>query len=270
MNLFQVIILSLVEGFTEFLPISSTGHLLLVQQIFKWEVPFSFDLFIQLGAYSAALIYFFPRIKTIYKSLLKLSQKKKLKSTDKDNIRLGEFIIYSSIPTIVLFFLLNDKIETYLHKTLVISINLIVVGILMILVERFSKHKKTIKDVSLKDTLILGTLQSLAIIPGISRSGSIITGGLALNYKRQDITELSFLLGIPVILGAGFKSLLDLMENIDFFKENLLLLVIGFTISFITGYFSIKMLLRFVQNRSLEVFGIYRIIVGFILVLLSL
>lgn len=249
MNLFQTIFLSLVEGITEFLPISSTGHLILTAHILNipnTEFVKSFMIIIQLGAILSVVFLY-------YKDLL--------------NKKIWPPIITAFIPSAVIGLLFYHFIKSYLlGNSMVTVIMLFIGGVAFIVVELWNKKRieddKDIKiqDISLTKSFILGIFQSISIIPGTSRAGSTILGGLTLGISRKASAEFSFILAIPTMLAA---SMLDVYETkLDFTNQELLMLSIGFVLSFIFAALSIKFLLKYLQNHTFIPFGVYRIIVA--------
>lgn len=247
MNLIQTLILSAVEGFTEFLPISSTGHLILTAQILgvaQTEFVKSFEIIIQLGAILAVVVLYF-------KTLL--------------NKKNWPQILIAFVPSAIIGFLLYNFIKGYLFENvLIIVLALLIGGIIYIVVEYLHKDKKQtemkIEDITYKNALIIGLFQSISIIPGVSRAGSSILGALLLGINRKTAAEFSFILAVPTILGA---TVLDIFETkLSFSSNEMILLIIGFLGSFIFAFVSIKILIRYVENHSFIIFGAYRIILA--------
>lgn len=245
MNIIDVMILSFIEGVTEFLPISSTGHLILASQLLGIEQNSflkSFQIVIQLGAILAVLFLFWRKFLDI-KLLIKL------------------FI--SFVPTGFCGLLLYKFIKDLFHSHTV-AYMLIIGGILFIILEVFLKDKKpevySVESISYKRAFLIGCFQCLAMIPGTSRSGATIFGGLLLKLDRKVATEFSFLLAVPTMF---FASGYDIYKNIDTFSaQNISFILIGMFLTFIFAIFAIKVLLKFISNFSYISFGIYRIIIG--------
>lgn len=249
MTIFDATILGIIEGLTEFLPISSTGHLIITADILGLEpTKFlkSFEIFIQLGAILAVLFLY----------IKKITQNKKV----------VENLIYAFIPTAILGFFFYDYVKIFLSKTIIIPITLIIGGIIMILVENKIKNKKLDKEINKKEAVLLGTIQTLAFIPGISRSGSIIVAGLLRNISRKEIVEFSFLLALPTMLAATSFDLIK--SNLDFTKNEVILLATGFITSFVVALFAIKTFLKFISNHDFKVFGWYRIVSGILFLII--
>ncbi len=247
MNIIDVVILSIIEGVTEFLPISSTGHLILASKLLEIEQDSfltSFQIIIQLGAILAVLFLFWRKFLDV-KLLAKL------------------FIAF--LPTGIFGLLLYKFIKNLFHPNTV-AYMLIIGGILFIVLELFLKDKKTkvnsIESISYKNAFFIGCFQCLAMIPGTSRSGATIFGGLLLKLDRKVATEFSFLLAVPTMfIASGY----DIYKNIDTFStQNISFILFGMVSTFIFAIFAIKILLKFISNFSYISFGIYRIIVGII------
>lgn len=254
-------ILGIIQGITEFLPISSSGHLIIFEQLFGLEVEklLDYDITIHMGTLLAILIFF----RTDIFSLLKFENKKMI----------GNLLI-ASLPAIIIGLFFKDQIEEIFRSTFSVSIFLIVVGALFFLPENIivkqanqksqtNKANENIPNLNLKNALIVGLAQSLALMPGVSRSGSTILTGTLLGLPRAEAARFSFLLGSIAIAGAGVLGLKDL-GSLELSGE---VLLTGFISSFISGILSIKFLMGFLKKYSLRAFGAYRIILGLALLL---
>lgn len=253
---FQVIVLGIVQGAGEFLPISSTAHLVLVPYLFSWKDPgLSFDVALHLGTLLAIVIYFWKDWLEIFKlgaSSMKIIKYKSDSYLDNKNI--FWLIIIATIPGAIAGFFLEKKAETIFRDPLIISSALALVGLVLFLTDKYAKHRKRISEVNFKDSVVVGISQAVAIIPGVSRSGATITAGLAMGLNRKDAARFSFLLSAPIILGASIFKLPELFsEKINPF------IIIGIVFSFVSGYLSIKYLLKFVEKSSYQVFFWYRL-----------
>lgn len=246
MNYLQTLILSIVEGITEFLPISSTGHLILASDLLKisqTEFQKSFEIIIQLGAILSVVVIYF-------KIFLR-------------NRKIWEKILVAFLPTGVLGFTLYKLIKHYLlGNTVVVLLSLFIGGIVLIILEKMHNEEKSklddIEKISLKNAFFIGLFQSISMIPGVSRAAATIFGGLFLGLKRKTAVEFSFLLAVPTMLAA---SVFDLYKShLSFTSYEYSLLLIGFIGAFITAFFAIKYFLRFIENHTFIPFGIYRII----------
>lgn len=256
MSFLDAIILGIVEGITEFLPISSTAHLMMASKILEIsqsEFVKSFEIMIQLGAIVAVLFTFGGRL---------------VKTPS-----LWKKIAIAFIPTAIIGFFLYEFIKVYLIGNLLIAVlSLIIGGLILIGLERFVLKSPAVEndtnDITSKQAFIIGVVQSLAIIPGVSRSAATIVPALLFGASRRAAAEFSFLLAVPTI-GAAVGY--DLVKNFGTLDGNIVILIIGFGASFVAAVLSIKFLLSFIQNHSYSVFGIYRIIIAalFFLVFLA-
>lgn len=250
MHVIYAIILALVEGITEFLPISSTGHLILVSNLLRLpqtEFIKSFEIIIQLGAIVAVIAMYW---KTLW-------EKKTL----------WPRIIIAFIPTAFVGFFLYDYIRGFLlGNTMVTLAALLIGGIILILVEKFYKeekhHVQSPEKLSYKASFLIGVVQSLSVIPGVSRSASSILGGMFLGASRKAAVEFSFFLAIPTVMAASGLDLLK--SNLSFSLYEWDILLVGFTGSFLVAHFVIKFFLSYVQKHSFAVFGVYRIILAIV------
>jgi undecaprenyl-diphosphatase len=256
MNIFQVIIISIVEGLTEFLPISSTAHMDIVRaflSIQSSDFIKSFEIIIQLGAILSVFVIYFKKIFSSWKNVLNL--------------------IIAFIPTGIIGFLLYKIIKSFLLGNIFVMIlALLVGGIIIILFENFNKNKKIdeddtleIKDMKVRDLIILGIAQSLAVIPGVSRSGAIIICGRALGIGKKLITDFSFLLAIPTMFLA---VVYDVYKNgLNFSSDEWGFIVLGFVVAFIVAFIVAKWFLNYIRKHDFRVFGWYRIILAILLIL---
>lgn len=274
MNIIEAIVLGIIQGLTEFLPISSTGHLTVVGKLLnlisaeKPEQWTAFIAVIQLGTLLAVLVYFRFDIISIVKEFLNdnLFEKKNF-SEQSQNSKMGWYLIISTLPVAVIGLAFKDIIEGLFTKNLyVISFSLIVLAVILALAERVGKFNRHLRDIRWYDALIVGIAQSLALIPGSSRSGTTITAGLFLGFDRETAARFSFLMSIPAVLASG---LLEFYESIKFIDFNSLINLIAATIaSAIIGYLSIEFLLKYLRRKSTLIFIVYRIIVGIIILFL--
>ena len=277
MNIVFSIIFGIIEGITEWLPVSSTGHLILFQSFMQfkdvspgfWEV---FEVVIQLGAILAVVFLYFKKIWPF--SLEKKSGKSKIK-TNKSIIQLWIKIIISCLPVVLIaIFKLDDLAEQFFYNPTSIAIMLILVGIAFILVERKNKNKKnyrvnSIEELSYRDALIIGVFQTIAaLFPGTSRSGATIIGALLIGVSRVTSAEYTFYLAIPTMFGA---SLLKLVKfGFGFTGAELVILLIGTIVAFAVSIFVIRFLMNYIKKHNFEAFGWYRIFVGIIVLALIL
>lgn len=270
MNFLDAAILGALQGITEFLPISSSGHLILAEKFLNLEVESlkTFDVMLNLGTLLAVLIYFWHEVKGMIIALWKFVTRK-LPAND-PYAKLIVYLILGTIPAVI-FGLFGDTIDLYFRNAKSVTILMIVVACIFIIAELFYKKVKTKKlEVSTwKQALIIGFAQSLALIPGISRSGSTIVAGLFQGIERENVAKFSFLLSIPAVCGAltltGIKILKSGTVDVDFGP-----LFVGFLTSFIFGILSVAFLMRFLKKHSLNVFAWYRIIFAILLFTLFL
>ncbi len=267
--IFKAIIMGMVEGITEFLPISSTGHLILADSLLNFWTKDKADLFIvviQLGAISAVIYLYWGRL---WRALMGLITGK---DPERKNPRqLGISLIISTIPIMLIGLMFDKALKAALFNPTVVAISLIVGGLIIFWAER-QQYKHTVKyaeaeDIDIKTAIIIGLIQCLALIPGTSRSGSTIIGSLFLGVSRKASAEYSFFLGIPVLVGAG---LLDLTKNHHILTtaEDWTIMAVGVVVSFIFAMIFIKWLVNWVSTRDFTIFAWWRIVVG-ILVLIA-
>ena len=270
MEWWQAIILGIIEGITEFLPVSSTGHLTITQKLFGMQLDdpslTAFTVIIQIGAIVAAIVYFWSDIWRVLTAWWKgLWSSKHRKNFD---YKYGWAIIIGSLPIAVIGLLFKDQIETTLRSLWFVAIGLIGWSVVMWLADRIGqKATRVEKDVTWKDTLAIGVMQCLALIPGVSRSGATISGGLFRKFDRVSATKLSFFLGIPALFAAGvFQSIAQYqhISNGVGWGDTILAGVV----SFIVGYISIVWLLKFVSSNNFSVFIWYRLLLGGVIIAL--
>lgn len=274
MSVIEAIILGIIQGITEFLPISSTGHLTLAGKLMgliseehpeHWT---SFIAVIQLGTMLSILVYFWKDLWNIFVEFIKNNLQKRVRYSDQPlNAKLGWMIIAGTVPIVFIGLLFKDQIEGAFTKNLyVISGSLIVLAIILAFAEKTAKFKKEIKDVTLLDSILVGIAQVIALIPGSSRSGTTITGGLFLGLKRDVAARFSFLLSVPAILASG---MLQLIESLEFINYDIAVnLTIATVVSGISGYLAIDFLLKFLKKNSTFVFIFYRIALGALILFL--
>lgn len=268
-NSFQAIILGMVQGLTEFLPISSTAHLKVVPVALGWGDPgVTFTAVIQLGSIVAVIWYFWSDLSQITQGMFKAV---KTSNYNSQEFRLAMGIGLGTLPIIVFGLLLKvlvpDLDNSPMRSLTAIAIASIVMALLLAASEKISLHKRNFEDLSWQDGVLMGFAQSLALIPGVSRSGSTITAGLFMNLERATAARFSFLLGIPAITLAGLVELKDVLEK-GLQAETLIPVTIGVISSGIFSYLAIAWLIRYLQKRDTWVFVWYRLIFG-ILILVS-
>jgi len=264
-EIIKAIVLGIVQGLTEFLPISSTAHLRIVPALFGWEDPgAAYSAVIQIGTMLAVVIYFF-------KDLLKISSKVVMNLKNKKFItdyesKLGWYIIIGTIPIIIFGLLLENLIENEFRSLYVISFSLIFFAIILGIAEKLSKKNLDLKDITLGRALIVGFAQALALIPGASRSGVTITGGLFAGFNREAAARFSFLLSVPAVLLSGLYEFYKILPV--FTDQSALSLIVATVTSFLSGILAIELLLRYLRTHSTFVFVWYRIALGILLLVL--
>jgi undecaprenyl-diphosphatase len=272
MNILQAIVLGIVQGLTEFIPISSSAHLVIIPWLFNWNDPalesLTFDVALHLGTLVALLAFFWSDwIRLVKSGVASIVERSIGDSIDR---KLAWYLVIGTIPGGVVGLLFEHKIEDLFHPSdgAIVSSSMIwmaviiaLLGALLFLAERLAKHERRMNGLTFKDCILIGLSQALAIFPGVSRSGATITTGLALGLERETAARFSFLLSAPIIAGAGLKSLWDIYKGIHSGAipgSELVLFPIGFVAAAISGYFCIKYLLRFLQNNPTNVFVYYR------------
>lgn len=262
MDIIQAITLGVVQGLTEFLPISSTAHLALVPWFFGWKDPgLTFDVALHVGTFIAVAIYFREDLIQMFFSWLKSFRG--FDPTDPYQ-KLSWLVIFGCIPAVIAGFLLDDMIAGVFRSPYVIAASLIGVGILIAIAERVTTHTRTWKDMKLSDALLIGLAQALALIPGTSRSGATITMGLFLGLERADAARFSFLLGFPVIFGSAVFKLKDVAHD-PLLAAQLPMIGVGVVASAISGYLCVRFLMKFLQTNTMTVFVVYRIMLGLVI-----
>ncbi|MBI2309808.1 undecaprenyl-diphosphate phosphatase [Candidatus Collierbacteria bacterium] len=249
MNLIQTLILSIVEGITEFLPISSTGHLILVSKLLnlsQTEFVKSFEIAIQLGAIMAVTVLY-------YRKLI-------------DNKKLYPRILAAFLPSAIIGFILYKFIKQYLiGDSRIVLASLLIGGILLIILEKILAKTKiqknlTIEKLGIKPCLMIGLAQTVSMIPGISRAAATIIGGMSVGLSRSSAVEFSFLLAIPTMVAA---TGLDLIKSYQYFSaQDIKFLIVGFIVSFISAKIAVEWLIKFMKNHSLAAFGVYRVVLA--------
>ena len=288
-EILKTILLGIVEGITEWLPISSTGHLILVNQFIELkqseEFMEMFDVVIQLGAILAVVVLYWNKLWPFH--LKKNAPKKSwfakeaesgfVSSLQKvcnnycfmDKIVLWLKIVFACIPAMVIGLPLDDWMETHFHNAMVVALMLILYGIIFIILENYNKTREnritTLKELSFKDAFLIGMFQVLSLIPGTSRSGSTIIGGMLIGTSREVAAEFTFFLAIPVMFGASFIKLLKF--GLAFSSAELIALLVGMVTAFLVSVLAIKFLMEYIKKNDFKVFGWYRIILGALVLL---
>ncbi|MCW2831920.1 MAG: undecaprenyl-diphosphatase [Aeromicrobium sp.] len=269
MDFLQAVVLGVIQGLTEFLPISSSAHLAIFPQLFGWGDPgASFTAVIQIGTELAVLIYFWKDIVTIatgwIRGLFSATAREALEW------RMGWFVIIGSLPIVILGLLFQDAIKTEFRRVWLIAIALIVFGLLLGLAERWGRKNRPIDTLTTRDAVLFGLAQACALFPGVSRSGGTITMGLLLGYERRAATRYAFLLAIPAVFGAGIFSIKDVIaggpDQTNAYGVGPT--VVATVVSFVVGLAIIHWLLEYVSRKSYTPFVIYRVALGVVVLVL--
>lgn len=261
----KVIILGIVEGITEWLPISSTGHLILVEEFVKLKMSDGFmsmfNVVIQLGAILAVVVIYFHKLNPF--SNTKTNKQKML------TLQLWVKVLAASVPAAIIGLLFDDYIDAHLMNYVVVAIMLVFYGILFIVIEKQNEHSKPsvkrLSDITIPMALIIGGFQVLSLIPGTSRSGATIIGGLLIGAARGVAAEFTFFLAIPVMFGASLLKIIKF--GFHFTGAEAFLLLLGCAVSFGVSIFAIKFLMQYIKNHDFKAFGYYRIVLGIIVLL---
>jgi undecaprenyl-diphosphatase len=258
MTIFESILLGIIQGLTEFLPISSSAHLVLVPFWFNWQFPteqiFVFDVLVQMGTLAAVIIFFWKDLIRIITAAIKgLIDRKPFQT---EEAKLGWWIILATIPAGIFGVLVKDQVEAAFNNPVMTAVFLLLTAALLIIAERFGKRQKDLNQITWLDAIIIGVFQALSIFPGISRSGSTISGAMIRNINRPAAARFSFLMSIPVMLAAGGLAVLELLD-MSGLSSFLPIVLIGVIVAGAVGYFSIRWLLQYLQRHSFYGFAIY-------------
>jgi len=280
----EAIILGIVQGLTEYIPISSSAHLIIVPWLFNWTdatlTSLSFDVALHMGTLIAVLGFFAADWARLIGAWFASIKERKIAGND--DRRLAWLILLGCIPGGIAGVLGESKIDELFHQPnvpiktnaiLVLAVIIILLAFALFIVERVAKHTRDMNSLTWKDVAIIGLAQALAIFPGVSRSGSTISAGMAVGLKREDAARFSFLLGAPIIAGAGLKSAWDLVQQSQagaVAGNQWVLFILGFVAAAVSGYFCIKYLLRFLQSHSTDVFVYYRWVLAALIVVVAL
>lgn len=263
MTTFQAIILGIIQGLTEFLPVSSSGHLTLTPFFFGWTLPadevYVFGVLVQMGTLVAVIVYFWQDLWRISKATL--TSLWKPGSYGNVDVRLGVYLIIATIPAGVAGLLFKDQVESAFSNPVLTAVFLMLTAILLAIGEDAGGRTEELEDMGWKDALWMGMFQALAIFPGISRSGATITGGMIRQLDRPAAARFSFLMAVPIMLAAGAVAVVDLLAlpSLDVFAGPLLA---GFVVSGVVGYLSIRWLLNYLANHPVYIFSGYLAVVG--------
>ncbi|HEV2873711.1 MAG TPA: undecaprenyl-diphosphate phosphatase [Thermoleophilaceae bacterium] len=268
MSILEAIVLGIVQGLTEFLPISSTGHLRIVPAFVGWEDPgAAFTAVTQLGTMAAVLLYFREDLVRIafawWRSLFDRPLRREL------DARLGWYIVLGTIPIGIFGVLFKDQIETGARDLYLIGVALIVLGLVLLVAEKVGTRERGIEDIRTKDGFAIGLAQALALVPGVSRSGATITAGLFMGLDRPAAARFSFLLSVPAVVLSGLLELGTILSDDDGESTSLVALVVATLMAFVSGYAAIAWLLRFLSTHSTVIFVVYRVALGVVVLALT-
>ena len=267
MSLIEAIVLGIAQGLTEFLPISSTGHLRIIPAFAGWEDPgAAFTAVTQLGTMAAVLLYFRHDLLRIARALLRSVRDREARS--ELDARLGWYILLGTVPIGIFGILFKDQIETGARDLYLIGVTLIVLGLVLYVADKTSKRERSIEQIRTRDGFLMGLAQALALIPGVSRSGSTITAGLFLGFDRTAAARFSFLLSIPAVVLSGLLELGSIVSGEEGQHTGAVELVVATLLAFVTGYASIAFLLRWLTSHSMDIFVVYRVALGALVLIL--
>jgi undecaprenyl-diphosphatase len=260
-DLLQAIVLGVVQGLTEFLPISSSAHLRILPAFAGWSDPgAAFTAVVQLGTMAAELLFFRHDLLRIGRAWLGALRRPELRGTL--DARLGWYLILGTLPISVLGLAFEDDIETTFRALALIGTTLIALGLVLLFADRVGRRQRGIADLTLRDGLIMGAAQTLALVPGVSRSGATLTAGLLLGLERPAAARFSFLLSIPAVVLSGLYQLFDILSGEESTGVGTAGLVLATLLAFVSGYAAIALLLRYVASHTFGVFVGYRVVLG--------
>ncbi len=257
MSIFSSIILGIIQGGAEFLPISSSGHLIIARDIFGWHgsTDLAFDAVLQLATVIALIVYFHKDIWNILKAFFAMIQGKFVEQKEKVMIWA---IIIGTVPAVIAGLVLQKYMETTFRSAVLVCIILLIGSGVMFFAEKFASKNK---ELTIKKGFWVGVFQCLALVPGFSRSGATISGGLIFGLTREEATRFSFLLSVPILLGSSLKELVSIIRS-GAFATNSINLLFGTIVAFIVGLLAIKFMIKFLKNNSLNIFIYYRVILA--------
>jgi undecaprenyl-diphosphatase len=266
-SLIEAIVLGIAQGLTEFLPISSTGHLRIIPAFAGWEDPgAAFTAVTQLGTMAAVLLYFRHDLLRIARAWLRSVRDREARS--ELDARLGWYILLGTVPIGIFGILFKDQIETGARDLYLIGVTLILLGLVLYVADKTSKRERSIEQIRTRDGFLMGMAQALALIPGVSRSGSTITAGLFLGFDRTAAARFSFLLSIPAVVLSGLLELGSIVSGEEGQHTGAVELVVATLLAFVTGYASIAFLLRWLTSHSMDIFVVYRVALGALVLIL--
>lgn len=269
MDALQAIVLGIIQGLTEFLPISSSGHLRISAAFFGWDDPgAAFTAVSQIGTEAAVLIYFRKDLWKIASTWLRALRDPALRATTE--ARMGWYLIAATIPIVILGVTFKDQIETGARNLYLIGTLLIVFALVLMWADRRARLYRDVDELSFRDGVLIGLAQSLALVPGVSRSGATITAGLLLGLRRPAAARFAFLLAVPSVVGAGLFELLSIITGGEEAGHDPIgYALLAMVVAFVVGYATIAWLLRWLTRHTLEVFVGYRIVLGTVVLALT-
>jgi undecaprenyl-diphosphatase len=265
MSITQSIILGIIQGLTEFLPVSSSGHLIFVPKLFGWtDQGISFDVVMHLGTLFAVVVYFRVKLWAMIKAFFSKKQSRISSSELQNNYKLAWLIILSIIPAGLIGLFFGDVIEHKLRMSEVIAIGFIFWGIILWTADRYGKKEHNLEKLNWKNALFIGCAQAIALIPGTSRSGITMTAGLFSKLDKKSSAEFSFLMSVPIIFLAGMANVVDMVQN-GLGDLTISVLIVGFISSMLSGLIAIWGLMKIIQKWSFRPFVVYRIVLGLLI-----
>jgi undecaprenyl-diphosphatase len=272
MPIFEALILGFVQGLTEYIPVSSTAHLLLVPWLLGWhydaDTTFVFTILVQWGTLVGVIVYFWRDILAIARGVINGLIKRDPLGTRE--AKLGWWVVVATLPAVVFGLFLKKAVETLYAQPIIIALILIAAAGLMLVAERLGKSNRSLDSMTAVDAGAIGLWQVLALFPGVSRSSATVSGGMLRHFERADAARFSFLMSIPALLGAGVIAIKDLLEVKGLLATIAAPLAIGFIAAAISGYVSIRWLLGYLKNRPLNVFTFYRMAFGALIIIVAL
>jgi undecaprenyl-diphosphatase len=266
MEILHAFVLGMVQGLGEFLPISSSAHLIITPWLFNWTDPgLAFDVALHWGTLIAVLLYFWQDVILIIKGFFHSLSKSTRDLQNNIYQKLAWLLIIASVPGAIIGKLLEEQAEHAFRNPLLIAITLSVMGLVLLIADRLGEKVKNLNHITWVNAIVLGLAQAAAVIPGVSRSGATITAGLFQGFKREDAARFSFLMSIPIIAGAGLLKLPDILH-----ATNHTPLIVGFISAAIFGFLSIKFLMKYISNRSYALFTWYRLALAALIVIVYL
>lgn len=276
MTILMAIFLGIVQGITEFFPISSSAHLIIMRYLFGIDINensvayLAFDLALHFGTFMAIIIFFFKDWVRIILSAIGINIKRISNGNEENKINNNFlwYLVLATIPGAIAGFLLEDVISVYIRDNVVIiAIILAVVGVVIYLSDKYSKSITDFNKITLKQSIVVGLSQMLAIIPGFSRSGTTMTAARIMGINREDSAKLSFFLGAPIVLGSTLAHIPDMLDAIKAGNMDLTIFLVGIITSFVIGIIAIKVLLNILKKVGFEIFAIYRIVIALVVIL---